>query len=74
MKKLWAKWKAFAQIVGDFQALILLTLIYFVIVTPFGVLVRAFSDPLKVKHTPHSSMWFPKQVEEATLENARRQF
>jgi hypothetical protein len=74
VKKLWAKWKAFAQIVGDFQARILLTLIYFIIVTPFGVLVRVLSDPLKLKHTPHSSTWFPKPAEGATLENARRQF
>ena len=74
LKKLWNKWKTFAQALADLQARILLTLVYFIIVAPFGLLVRLLSDPLVIKHVPHRSMWFPKHNPEQTLEGARRQF
>jgi hypothetical protein len=74
LKQLWNKWKAFGQRIADLQARILLTLVYFIIVAPFGLLVRLFSDPLVLKHNPQRSMWFPKHNPEQTLESARRQF
>jgi hypothetical protein len=74
LKQLWNKWKTFAQALADVQARVLLTLVYFIIVAPFGLLVRLFSDPLVIKHVPHRSMWFPKHNPEQTLESARRQF
>lgn len=74
IKKIWAKWKTIAQAIADVQARILLTLVYFIFVAPFGLLVRLFSDPLVLKHNPQRSMWFPKHNPEQTLEGARRQF
>jgi uncharacterized membrane protein len=74
LKKLWTRWKAVAQVLADFQARLLLTLFYFIIVTPFGFFVRAFSDPLAVKRAPEHSMWSPKELQEPTLDDARRQF
>ena len=74
LKKLWNKWKTIAQAIADVQARVLLTLVYFIIVAPFGLLVRWFSDPLVIKRVPHRSMWFPKHNPEQTLEGARRQF
>ncbi len=74
LKKLWNKWKTIAQAIADVQARVLLTLVYFIIVAPFGLLVRLLSDPLVIKHKPHRSMWFPKHNPEQTLESARRQF
>lgn len=74
IKKIWEKWKIFARAFADFQARVLLTLIYFIIAAPFGLLVRLLSDPLALKHRPQRSMWCPKSNPEQTLESARRQF
>jgi hypothetical protein len=73
LRKLWNRWKAFGQKIADFQARLILTLVYFIVVLPFGVFVRLLSDPLAVKHPSRQTMWLPKHVDEPTLENARRQ-
>ncbi len=72
--RLWAQWKRFAQKVGDFQARVILTLLYFIILGPMAVVVRIMKDPLRIKHTPQASVWSPKPAEKASLEVARRQF
>jgi len=74
IKKIWEKWKIFARAFADFQARVLLTLVYFIIAAPFGLLVRLLSDPLAIKRHAQRSMWFPKHNPEQTLESARRQF
>jgi hypothetical protein len=52
VKRLWAGWKKIAHAIGNFQARILLTVIYAVLILPFGLAVRAFSDSLHIKHRP----------------------
>lgn len=74
LKRFWQWWKGFAQVIADFQARLLLTVFYFVIFAPFGMMVRAFSDPLLIKPRKPQTMWLPKELPDATLENARRQF
>jgi len=73
LRKIWERWKIIAQKIGDFQARLILTLVYFIAVMPFGILVRLLSDPLAVKKKNRETMWFPKELDEPTLENARRQ-
>lgn len=73
LRNLWNRWKAFGQKIADFQARFILTLVYFIFVTPFGILVRWLSDPLAVKNQSVESMWMAKRVDEPTLESARRQ-
>lgn len=60
LKKAWETWKAFARKVGDFQTRIVLTLFYFVVVAPFGLALRAFSDPLRVKRPASSREPLPE--------------
>jgi hypothetical protein len=74
LKRFWAWWKGVAQRIGDFQARLLLTLFYYIIFAPFGLIIRAFSDPLMIKQRNPKSMWMDKHLPDATLENARRQF
>ena len=61
-----------ATLIGDFQARVILSLFYFVIVLPFGLAVRLFADPLGIKGQRQST-WtdFPNRSQ--TLEDARRQ-
>ncbi len=72
--RLWARWKRFAQKIADFQARLILTVIYFLIVAPYGLVVRLVSDPLHVKRSDRPSMWIPRGQEDATIRGARRQF
>jgi len=71
LKKLWAAWKRIAHRIGDFQARVLLTLIYAVLVLPFGLAIRLFSDALKIKKRP--AKWIEHPHDVIDLEWARRQ-
>ncbi len=73
LRNLWERWKAFGHRIADFQARLILTLVYFIVVPIFGLMVRAFSDPLYVKRQPRDSTWLPKHLDEPTIESARRQ-
>lgn len=64
-------WKRTAHAIGNFQARILLTIIYSVLVLPFGLVVRAFSDSMHMKKRPEK--WFDHPALPNTLEEARRQ-
>ena len=48
-KRAWEGWKRIATVIGDFQARVVLSLFYFVIVLPFGLGVRLFADPLAIR-------------------------
>lgn len=72
--RLWTRWKRFGHRIGDFQARVILTLIYFVVLAPYGVVVRLFGDALDVRRTERTTMWIRRKKEEPTVEKARRQF
>lgn len=74
LARLWAQWKRFAQKLADLQARLILTLIYFLVLWPFGLIVSVLRDPLKVKRSPQTSIWLSRPPETGSLENARRQF
>ena len=73
LKKIWGAWKRFGQFIGDIVGRIVLTILYFTIVLPFGVGVRLFSDPLKIKLVPTSSFWNSHTEVPTTIEESRRQ-
>jgi len=64
-------WKKFGHAVGNVQARILLTFIYSVLILPFGLAVRFFSDSMHTKKRPEK--WFDHPPLPNTLEEARRQ-
>ena len=64
-------WKHVAHAIGDFQARILLTVFYGIVVFPFGIMARWFSDPLRIKHPP--SQWLDHTEETQDLRWAKRQ-
>jgi hypothetical protein len=60
---------------GNVQSRVLLIFFYFLIVTPFGLLVRWFQDPLRLRARGASSHWLERPTaSEPDLETARRQF
>lgn len=66
-----AGWKKVGHAIGNFQARILLTVVYSVLILPFGLVVRLFSDSLHMKKRPDK--WFDHPPIPNTLEEARRQ-
>jgi len=71
LKALWEGWKHIAHIIGNFQARVLLTVLYAILVLPFGVIVRLFSDPLRIKHRPE--LWIDHPLETQDMSWAHKQ-
>jgi hypothetical protein len=49
-----------------------MTVFYFTVAAPFGLIVRFFGDPLKLKRG--QPRWEPRPKEEADLKRAREAF
>jgi hypothetical protein len=71
LKRAWTAWKAIAQKIGNFQARVILTVFYGVLVMPFGLAARLFSDPLRIKRRP--TEWLDHPTEPTDLQWARKQ-
>ena len=67
----WQAWKRLSHKVGNFQARVLLTIIYATVVLPFGLMVRFFSDSLQIKQRPVK--WTDRSPEVHDLDWARKQ-
>jgi hypothetical protein len=75
LRVLWARWKAFGHMVATFQARVLLFVFYYVILGPFALAMRGFSDPLGLRPDAGAAPgWLerPAPTHDATLQ-ARRQ-
>ena len=70
-KRAWQAWKDLAHKIGNFQARVILTIFYAVLVLPFGLASRWFSDPLRIKKKPEQ--WLDHPDEAYDLEWARKQ-
>ena len=71
IKRGWAVWTKIAHKIGNFQARVLLTIMYAILVLPFGLAVRLFGDPLRMKTPP--DQWLDHAEEKMDLEWAHRQ-
>jgi ABC-type sulfate transport system permease subunit len=69
--KLSGGWNRFWHAVGNFNARVLLTLVYSIVILPFGLVVRVFADSMHMKKRPEK--WFDHPPIPNTLEEARRQ-
>jgi hypothetical protein len=70
-KRGWQAWKDLAHKIGNFQARVILTIFYAILVLPFGLMARLFSDPLRIKKKPEQ--WLDHPTEAYDLEWARKQ-
>lgn len=71
LKTLWEAWKRLAKKIGNFQARVFLTLLYVIVVLPFGLMVRLFSDSLRIKNRP--TKWTEQPAEVHDMSWAQRQ-
>lgn len=49
MRRIYTIWKNLAEIIGNFQATIIFSLLYFLLVTPLGTIANFFKDYLGLK-------------------------
>jgi hypothetical protein len=73
LKKFWAGWKRFGHFMGDLLARVVLTVFYFTILLPFGLLTTLFGDPLNIKSKAKPD-WLKRETGDQTVTEARRQF
>lgn len=72
-KRIWQGWIKFGHWLGDVMSWVWMPLFYFIIVMPFALVVRLFSDPLRVQSRTASSFWVPKQLPKLDMQWARSQ-
>jgi hypothetical protein len=73
-RRLWRGWTRVGRRIGDFQARVLLTVFYVVIVAPFALVIRVAADPLALGPRARRG-WRPiPPAAETPLARARRQF
>ena len=68
-------WMRFAEVLGHFNARVILTVLYFVVVTPIGFVLRWFKDPLdRTLADGRSSEWIVRPTEAVDPARYREQF
>ncbi len=72
-RRIWNHWLRIAGFIGNFQARLVLSLFYFIIVLPFGVAVRLFADLLRIKGIGRTS-WSEFFERARSVEEAKRQY
>jgi len=73
LRRLWQSWKRIAQLIGDVIARVVLSVFYFTIFVPFGIVVRLVSDPLMIKGNSPPT-WSKRSMADPSLDDARRLF
>jgi hypothetical protein len=73
LARAWARWKVIAKIIGNFQARLLLSFFYFLVVPPFALIVKLFKDPLMLQPPKHDSLWVEGAQAARSLQEAGRQ-
>jgi hypothetical protein len=71
LKQFWAAWTRLAKKIGNFQARVMLTVLYAVALLPVGLLVRLLADPLRIKTLP--TRWQDRTIESEDMQWARKQ-
>ncbi len=74
LKSAWKKWLSFAHIIGNFQAQVLFTVFYFIVLSVVGLILRYFSDPLNIKPKNRKSNFNEWEHPEESLEMARKPY
>lgn len=79
LRKLWSRWVVLAHKIGNFQSRVLLTLLYYTIVAPFGLGVTLLADPLQIKHgrrrhdSESAGGWIARETTDLDVAAAKKQ-
>ena len=73
LQKIWAGWKRFGHFMGDLLGRIVLTVFYFTIFLPFGLVNTLFGDPLAMKQKG-APKWIERTTGDRNMAEAQREF
>ena len=73
IKKLWRLWLKFAEKLGTVQMIVLLSVVYWTMVTVIAVPFKLLADPLRLRK-PAKPVWIPRPAPSRSLEDMRRQY
>jgi hypothetical protein len=71
-QRAWRSWRRFGQWMGDRIARLLLTVLYFTVAVPFGLLVKLTQDPLDTRSA--APAWTARPQQDDSLDQAQRMF
>ena len=75
MKKLldvfWQKWKKIALLIGKAQTAIILSIIYYLVITPFGILAQIIR---LITQQPSASYWLKRKKDPTRLKDFYKQY
>jgi len=75
LRRIWDGWKKIARKIGDFNARVILTIFYLILLMPFAVMVKSFTDPLEIKKNAKKGWHTREENPDITpMERAARQF
>jgi len=74
LKALWRGLLVVARAIGHVQSQLILTLMYFVVIAPFALAVRLFSDPLGLRRGPAWHSLPSHRTSRPDLGSVRQQF
>jgi hypothetical protein len=60
-RRLWAGWLKVAHVIGTFQARVMLSAFYFVVVPVFAILVKVLRDPLSLGTVQAATFWIERR-------------
>lgn len=72
LRRLWEGWKRVGRVIGNFQARLMLTIFYIVLIAPLGLLVRVCADPMRIRHP--RDKWLHRDPDGTDLIAAQRQW
>lgn len=72
LSKAWRRWLKAAEILGNIQMVILLSLIYWTLLFPLAVPFRLFADPLALRD-PRRARWITRHQVTDILQSMRKQ-
>lgn len=74
-RRLWRGWVECSEHIGDFQARLILTVMYFTVLAPFALLTLLVSRPPSRAKFGADSAWLPRTAPELVdLESVKRQW
>lgn len=72
LKRGWSRWLRFAELVGNVQMIILLTIIYWTLLALVAIPFKFLADPLAIRR-PSAARWRARRPASNVFESMRRQ-
>jgi len=69
-KRLWQAWLIISFKIGVFNSRLILTIFYFLILAPYSLAMKPFTDFMRVKG---KETWIVRKTNDLTLDDVRRQ-